>query len=280
MPVNAIRFIRKMRGGAQSHLLEADDGRYYIVKFQNNPQHRRILVNEWFAGEILSHLQIAAPEHAIVNLSADFLADNPEVYIQTGTRREEVKPGWHFGSRHPGNPNVLAIYDFIPDALLAQVANVEQFLGVLVFDRWVANADGRQSIFFRAHLNDWLAKPGIPPRKAGFVTLMVDHGFAFNGPHWDFPESAMSGLYPRRAVYGKVRSVEDFEPWLSRAAMCPEAVFDKALRQLPLEWIAEDGDALDRLLERLRQRQKRIGDLLLDCREGASSPFPKWTTPR
>jgi hypothetical protein len=42
MPVNARRFIRKMRGGAQAHLLEADDGDYYIVKFQNNPQHRRI----------------------------------------------------------------------------------------------------------------------------------------------------------------------------------------------------------------------------------------------
>ncbi len=29
MPVNARRFIRKMRGGAQAHLLEADDGDYY-----------------------------------------------------------------------------------------------------------------------------------------------------------------------------------------------------------------------------------------------------------
>ena len=62
MPVNARHFIRKMRGGAQAHLLEADDGHYYIVKFPNNPQHRRILVNEWIAGEILSHLQISAPE--------------------------------------------------------------------------------------------------------------------------------------------------------------------------------------------------------------------------
>ena len=37
----------------------------------------------------------------------------------------------------------MAIYDFIPDALLNQVANAEQFLAVLVFDRWVANADGQ-----------------------------------------------------------------------------------------------------------------------------------------
>jgi len=34
-----------MRGGAQSHLMRCDDG-YYVVKFQNNPLHRRVLVNE------------------------------------------------------------------------------------------------------------------------------------------------------------------------------------------------------------------------------------------
>ena len=38
--------IRRMRGGAQSHLMRCSDGHYYIVKFQNNLQHRRILVNE------------------------------------------------------------------------------------------------------------------------------------------------------------------------------------------------------------------------------------------
>jgi len=26
-----------MRGGAQSHLIEADDGGFYVVKFSNNP---------------------------------------------------------------------------------------------------------------------------------------------------------------------------------------------------------------------------------------------------
>lgn len=276
MPVSATRFIRKMRGGAQAHLLEASDGNFYVVKFQNNPQHRRILINELLASEILTHLGVSAPPHDFVGLSAEFLATNPEVYIQTGTKRQEIAPGWHFGSRHPGNPNTLAIYDFIPDALLNQVANAEQFRAALVFDRWVANADGRQAIFFRAHLKDWLERPGIPPRKLGFVALMVDHGFAFNGPHWDFPESAITGLYPRRTVYHDVRSLEDFEPWLSRAVTCPDAVFDRALRQLPPEWLEDDGDALERLVEKLRRRQKRLPDILQDCREAPGNPFPKW----
>jgi hypothetical protein len=276
MPVIARRFIRKMRGGAQAHLLEADDGHSYIVKFQNNPQHRRILINEWIAGEILSHLRIAAPEQEIVLLSAEFLEKNPEIRIQSGSRQIGVEPGRHFGSRHPGTPLSTAIYDFIPDALLGQVANAEQFLASLVFDRWTANGDARQSIFFRAQLSDWLAQPGVPPRKLGFIALMIDHGFAFNGPHWDFPESAITGLYTRRVVYGKVRSLDDFEPWLSRVRNFPEEVLDRALRRIPPEWVGEDERALERMLERLLDRRKRIPELLHGCRNARGNPFPFW----
>ena len=276
MPVNARRFIRKMRGGAQAHLLEADDGDYYIVKFQNNPQHRRILVNEFVAAEILAHLQISCPGHQIVRLSAEFLAAIPKSICRPARAAPAIEPGWHFGSRHPGNPDIMAIYDFIPDALLNQVANPEQFLAVLAFDRWVANADGRQSIFFRAQLKDWLARPGIPPRKLGFVALMIDHGFAFNGPHWDFPDSAVTGLYPRRIVYDGVRSLADFEPWMDRILNFPAEVFDKALRQIPPQWLEDDGNQLERLFESLLRRRKRIPELLDECRKAPGNPFPHW----
>jgi hypothetical protein len=280
MPVNARRFIRKMRGGAQAHLLECDDGDYYIVKFQNNPQHRRILVNEFVAGEILAHLQIACPAHQIVQLSPEFIAANPEVHLQTGTRRMGIEPGWHFGSRHPGNPDVTAVYDFIPDTLLSQVANAEQFPAVLAFDRWVGNVDGRQTIFFRAQLKDWLARPGIPPRKLGFVALMIDHGFAFNGPHWNFTDSAVTGLYPRRIVYEGIRAIKDFEPWIDRILNFPEEVFDKALRQIPPPWIEGDETQLEALLESLLRRRQRIPELLAECRKAPGNPFPLWVTAR
>jgi hypothetical protein len=280
MPVNARRFIRKMRGGAQAHLLEGDDGDYYIVKFQNNPQHRRILVNEFVSGEILAHLQIACPAHQIVQLSPEFIAANPEVHLQTGASRTGIEPGWHFGSRHPGNPEVTAVYDFIPDSLLGQVANAEQFLAVLAFDRWVGNADGRQTIFFRAQLNDWLARPGIPPLKLGFVALMIDHGFAFNGPHWNFTDSAVTGLYPRRIVYEGVRATSDFEPWIDRILHFPEAVFDKALRRIPPPWIQGDEIQLEALLESLLRRRRRIPELLEECRKAPGNPFPHWVTAR
>ena len=78
MLVQATRLIRKMRGGAQAHLLACDDGHFYVVKFRNNPQHRRILINEWIAAVFLNYLQISTPQAAIVNLSAAFLEAHPD----------------------------------------------------------------------------------------------------------------------------------------------------------------------------------------------------------
>ena len=148
MPLTAVRHVRKMRGGAQSHLLEADDGCWYVVKFRNNPQHPRILVNELVSSVLLGYLKIAVPETALIQVRPDFLAANPEIHLTLGARRLPVEPGWHFGSRYPGDPARVAVYDFLPDALLPQVANLEDFRAILVFDKWVGNADGRQSVFY------------------------------------------------------------------------------------------------------------------------------------
>ena len=131
MPVNARRLIRKMRGGAQAHLLECDDGCFYITKFVNNPQHRRILVNEWISSVFLKFLEISAPDVAVVNLSQAFLEENTDVYLQLGSRRQTVEPGWHFGSCHPGDPSKMTVYDFVPDTLLEKVVNLAEFLGAL-----------------------------------------------------------------------------------------------------------------------------------------------------
>lgn len=155
MPIRARTAIRKMRGGAQAHLLEGEDGAYYVAKFTNNPQHRRILINEWLACVFLRYLQIYVPETALVELTPDFVEANPELYFSIGSRREPVRPGLHFGSRMAVNPDRVAVFDFLPDKLLGKVENRPDFLGMLVFDKWVGNADSRQAVFFRARAKNW-----------------------------------------------------------------------------------------------------------------------------
>ncbi len=279
MPVEATRLIRKMRGGAQAHFLECGDGHFYVVKFRNNPQHRRILINEWIASVFLNYLQISAPPAAIVNLSAGFLESNPEVYLQLGTRRLAVDPGWHFGSRYPGDPAKVMVYDFLPDLLLDKVVNVNEFPAVLAFDKWMGNADARQSIFFRARLRQWspASNPsGHPAPRAGFVAHMMDHGYVFNGPHWTFPDSPLQGLYFRPNVYRNVRSLDDFQPWLDRLLHFPEEVVDEAQKQIPPDWLADDTVELETMLAKLMARRKRVPDLIRESQRGRVNPFPDW----
>ena len=274
MPLDARRYLRKMRGGAQAHLIECSDGNAYVVKFLNNPQHRRILVNELIASALLQHLQIAAPETALIRIGPDFLSAHPEAGMDFGAQRVAPLYGWHFGSRYPGHPATTAVYDFVPDAMLEQLVNPRDFLGILVFDKWTANSDGRQAIFFRARLRDWDDQPH--PQRMGFVALMMDHGFIFNGPHWDFPESAAQGLYARRSVYQAVRSLRDFEPWLERVLHFPEQVFDSAWKAVPPEWIEHEETQLEATLERLWKRRARVDQLVDEVRSGRLSPFPNW----
>ncbi len=276
MPILASRVIRKMRGGAQAHLIEAADGRFYVVKFKNNPQHRRILVNELLSTVLLGYLQIRVPDTAIVEISQQFLDCNPELSMQLGTRRIPVEPGWHFGSCYPGHPEHIAVYDFLPDALLDKVENRAHFLGMLVFDKWTGNTDSRQAIFFRARLKEWRPGNRWLPAKTGFLAEMIDHGYCFDGPHWDFADSPIQGLYFRPRVYSAVRSLDDFQPWLDQVVHFPEEVIDEAWRQIPPEWIENDEEMLEKLLTRLLARRKRVPDLLEDCRRGRMNPFANW----
>lgn len=269
--VNATLMIRKMRGGSQAHLLHCDDRNYYVVKFLNNPQHRRILINEWIASTLLDHLQISGPPTAIVVLTQDFLDRNPEVHIQHGTRRVAVEPGRHFGSRYPGEPGSVMVYDFLPDTLLARVKNIHEFLGVLAFDKWTGNADTRQSIFLSCARD---TSKGLTRR--GYKAQMLDHGYVFSGPHWTFMDSPLQGLYFRPDVYRDVTSFQDFEPWLGRVMRFPEEVIHRAVATLPEEWLSGDAALLQTVLGRLMSRRKRVPDLVRDCRLARVNPFPNW----
>ena len=276
MPIRARATIRKMRGGAQAHLLEGEDGAFYVTKFLNNPQHRRILINEWLACVFLRYLQVYVPETALLELTPDFLEANPDLYFSIGPRREPVKPGLHFGSRMAVDPNRVAVFDFLPDKLLAKVENRADFLGMLVFDKWVGNADSRQAVFFRARAKNWTPLKGEAPARVGFFAQMIDHGFAFNGPHWAFQDSPVQGLYFRTSVYDEVRSLDSFEPWLEMVANFPESVIDSAWKEIPREWLEDDEESLEKLLETLLKRRAQVRRLIGEARDRRANAFRNW----
>jgi hypothetical protein len=266
-----------MRGGSQAQLIEAGDGCFYVVKCKDNPQHRRILVNEWVSSMLLEHLGLLCPKVQMVNLTQAFLQANPDLCLTAGSRTVPIAPGFHFGSQMPVDPNRFMIYDFLPDALLRQVANLDHFLGILVFDKWMNNADSRQSIFFRAKVKEWLPGGEARVKSPAFVAMMMDHGYVFGGPHWVLDESPLTGLYCRTAVYESVRKLEDFDRWLALVEELPVHVLDNTLRQVPEWWLNGDRETLESLIEKLYRRRSRVRYQIEDCRTGRLNPFPNWS---
>src|SRR6059058_3800167 len=67
--VLAVQAIRRMRGGAQSQLMLGSDGKLWVVKFQNNPQHLRVLANELIATRIAAAVGLAVPATDVVEVT-------------------------------------------------------------------------------------------------------------------------------------------------------------------------------------------------------------------
>ncbi len=269
MPL-ALEHIRRMRGGAQSHLMRCRgaDGRdeYYVVKFQNNPQHPRILVNELLATRLAARLGLPTPQVAVIEVRKELIDLTTELAIQIGTGRVPCRPGFQFGSRYPGNPAQTPVHDFLPDEHLRDVENLADFAGMLVFDKWTCNTNGRQAIFF------------TEPGRSGFTAWMIDQGFCFNAGEWDFPDAPLRGLYARQRVYDSVRSLQSFGPWLERLEKLDwSSEFDKVQEAIPAEWYEGNQNALFRLLDRLNARRKIVPDLILEAKKTFRQPFPNWT---
>jgi hypothetical protein len=255
-----------MRGGAQSHLMRASDGNFYIVKFQNNPQHVRVLANELLATRLAERLGLPVAASEVLEVGDWLVNKTPELHIQIGAQRVPCKPGLQFGSRYVVDPIDGQVLDYMPESLLcdSQVRNSEMFLGALVFDKWACNADGRQVIYWR----------GANERK--YHATMVDQGHCFHAGDWSFPDSPLRGTFNFNGVYEPVRGWDSFEPWLSLIEDMDENIVWSIAESVPPEWYQGNWNALETLLKELLSRRTRVRELIAEFGASSRRPFPKW----
>ncbi len=91
--LHALEQIRKKRGGAQSHLMRCSDSNYYVVKFQNNPQHRRVLVNELLGTRLASRLGLPTTPLEVIYVSPELIRLTPDLCIELPRSRTPCVPG-------------------------------------------------------------------------------------------------------------------------------------------------------------------------------------------
>jgi hypothetical protein len=256
-----------MRGASQPWLVRCDDGESYVVKFQNNPQHARVLANEMLASRLAHLVGLPVAHPAFVEVPPSLVGGNPHLIFDIGDRKEAILPGLQFGSRFPGAPSQTLVVDFLPDRLLRRVRGVDStFLGALVFDKWTCNCDGRQVVFYRS----------ADGEKSTYSVALIDQGFCFNDGDWSFPDNPMRGIYPRRLVYENVTGLDSFEPFLTRIENISPGELEKCITGIPEDWCEPDAAQLARLVETLYARRRKLRQALVDVKNCALAPFPNW----
>lgn len=265
MAVLAVQSIRRMRGGAQSQLMLGADGKLWVVKFRNNPQHLRVLANELIATRIAEAMGLTVPATDVVEVTEWLVANTPEMYVEVGRgQRERCVAGLQFGSQFAGGLMPGQLVDYLPEEHLREVRNLQEFAGMLVLDKWAGNCNGRQAVFERR------------PRERKYRAIFIDQGFCFNAGDWTFPDSPLRGVYPRNLVYEGVNGWESFEPWLSRAEVMDGSVLWRIAETVPPEWYGGDTTVLERLMEATLKRRGRLRELIIAFRDSDRRPFPKW----
>jgi hypothetical protein len=280
--ISAVQQIRKMRGGSQAHLMRADDGAYWIVKFHNNPQHFRVLANEFFASRIGSYLGLPIPEVAVIDVSEWLIQHTPEMRIDVaGYAARPCSHGLQLASRYIVNPQTDMVFDYLPESLMKKSRHIaDEVTRVLVLDKWTGNTDGRQAVFTK------------PSYANHYDITFIDQGYSFNAEHWNFPDIPLTGVYYRNFVYEHVTGWESFEPVLSRAEAIDAQDLWKLAQGMPEQWWNRDSGPpesiskqwweekfptdLAKLIDTLYQRRSKIRDVITAFRESSRDPFPNW----
>ncbi len=258
-----------MRGGSQSHLMRCSDGNYYVVKFKGNPQGTRILANEFLGTKLAALLGLPTTATAIVEVSEGLIQLTPDMHFELPRSgfcsRIPCPSGLQFGSRYPGDPHNLTVFDLLPREKVLLSSNLADFLGMLVFDIWTGNTDGRQVIFGRTEV-------GNP-----YQAWMIDQGFCFNAGDWNFSGAPRKNLYIPDVVYRQAQGLNSFEPWLNRleTEIGADSLAEIA-SGIPAEWYGSDSASIEMLLYNLNQRRSKVRRLLAVVHEDSPQVFPNW----
>jgi hypothetical protein len=223
--ISAVQHLRPLRGGAQSHLLKASDGACYVTKFQNNPQHIRVLANEMLATNLGLALGLPMPRVEVIEVSDWFIEHTETLRIELAGTKIPCRSGKQLGSLYVGSESPAMALDYLPRELLAKVRNVDEFGRVLVLDKWTCNSDGRQAVFCRK-----------TQRSQRYTATFVDQGYCFNASEWSFPDCPLRGVYANNCVYEGATGWESFEPALTRAEEMDSDTIWRCAADLPEEW--------------------------------------------
>lgn len=233
--VHAVRYISSLReGGSLPALVEAENGRSYVVKLRGAGQGSLALVAEILTGEIARLLQLPVPEIVYVELDEAFGRQEPDPEIQ---------------DLFKGSRGLNVGLEFIP--------------GVTVFDPSSGDTVDATTASRTVWLDAFTLNIDRTPRNANLVVArnqlwLIDHGASlYFHHHWAGAEEKIAT--PFSAIREHI-----LLPWATEVPaaaafahrMLTREVFEDLVRLLPDDWLQRGGE--ERTPEQVRQAYARF----------------------
>jgi HipA-like kinase len=228
--LSIMRDVRSLRGGSQPHLMQASDGNYYIVKFQDNPQGTKVLANELLASRIAECIGLPVPRAVVVYLPEEVAAG---LTFEKPGGKFPVAPGLHCGLKVVISPLKGRMYEIPPHREAHNTRNNTDLIGARLFDFWTRNHDLRQCIYWRR----------CAERKLSIC--FIDNGHCFGGPEW----SISSHHVPLQLPEGT--DIELLSGWIGRFERLTRAQLFALASEIPPEWYGNNQRSLNAMIEAL-----------------------------
>ncbi|WCT56902.1 hypothetical protein PQ456_05090 [Paenibacillus kyungheensis] len=252
--LKANRIMNPIKNGSTlPYYINCEDGQTYAVKFKENPQGIKAIVNEYICSELALLLQLPIPKPVLIHLTEEFCS----MYGQKLKEHigSDILPGVHFGCL-----KLKKAYPIELGSMLNEAINIEIIAELLIFDLFICNSDrdnnGGNLLF-------------DPQQKK---IIILDHTHAFDlGTIWEASQlnqrigEPFTLLNLNGHVYRKlVPYVKGYNPFNSILEKLKTMTTDQIwniINSVPNEWLLSPDDKLS-LNNYLCDRKERIEETL------------------
>lgn len=254
--VEAVQFVKRLRGMSQAILVQGSDGMFYVVKFPDNLECPNVAFNESMGSAVFNSCGVPVPGWEPVRISGEFLDRNPGSWLVTPEGARRPGEGWGYGSRFLGLPGT-PLREILPGSSFGRISNRLDFWKTWVLDVLCEHADNRQALFLR--------------EENGLLNaIFIDHGHLFGGPRGMLNPSFRASQYLDPRIYFPVTAEECGEIMATLKRIDPGELM-RTFRTLPDRWITPTATVrFERFLDRLADQPllKQIAFSVLDGMSG------------